>query len=270
MAKLTAVTAVAKKVAMAVTGLALCGFLVAHLAGNLQLLWNTTQFNAYAHFLTVSMGPLTLLFEAGLLAIFALHILDALVLLKGNYAARPVGYQSKAWGKSKSKKSRKSWSSTLMMWSGVVILLFVVFHVWHFKYHHPVASAPIVETGTAAAPIGLPNDSAVAAMPSKGEYDLARLVFNEFHSPIVVGIYLFCLAVLGAHLYHAVSSALTTVGANTRRFQTPILWFGKIFTVVICGAFMLFPILIITNVLKLPDTPPQTANSMAMGQALPE
>ena len=98
-------------------------FLVAHLAGNLQLLWNTTQFNAYAHFLTVSMGPLTLLFEAGLLAIFALHILDALVLLKGNYAARPVGYHSKAWGKSKSKKSRKSWSSTLMMWSGVVILL---------------------------------------------------------------------------------------------------------------------------------------------------
>jgi succinate dehydrogenase / fumarate reductase cytochrome b subunit len=269
MAKLTAVTAVAKKVAMAVTGLALCGFLVAHLAGNLQLLWNTSQFNAYAHFLTVSMGPLTLLFEAGLLAIFALHIIDAIVLLKGNYDARPVGYYKKGWGRSKSKRSRKSWSSTLMMWSGVVILLFVVFHVWHFKYHHPVASPPIVEPGTAAPAVGLPNDAPGAGVPSMQEYDLAQLVFNEFHSPIVVGIYLFCLFVLAAHLYHAVSSALTTVGANTPRFQKPILWIGKAFAIVIPGAFMLFPILILTGILHNPKPPVNAEANAALTEPAP-
>lgn len=276
MAKLTSITAVAKKVAMAVTGLALCGFLVAHLAGNLQLLWNTAQFNSYAHFLTISMGPLTILFELGLAAIFALHIIDAIVLLKGNYEARPVGYHKKAWGRSKSKKSRKSWSSTLMMWSGIIILLFVVFHVWHFKFHNPVASAPIGDGHSSGIALGvgggaISSTGPTQESPAHEQYDLARLVYNEFKSPIVTGIYLLCMAVLGMHLYHAVSSALTTVGANTPRFQKPILWLGKGFAVVICSAFAIIPILIFTNVLKLPEAPPQTATNMPLEQqALPE
>lgn len=249
MAKVTVFTTVAKKLIMAFTGLLLCAFLVAHLAGNLQLFWNTPQFNAYAHLLTVSEGPLVIVFELCLLAIFCLHIFDAVVLVKGNYDARPVGYYKKGLARSKSDKTRKSASSTFMMWSGVVILLFVIFHVWHFKYKHALYadSGPQVTQNTSGSPV-------------EETYDLAKLVYDEFRHPAVTGIYVFVMFVLGMHLYHAVSSALTTLGANTPRFSKVLVWGGRLFTVVICSVFALIPILIQVGVLKLPP-PKDTAEA---------
>ena len=232
-------TAVGKKVVMAITGLALCIFLVGHLAGNIQLFWNQPQFNSYAHFLTMSMGPLTILFELCLLAVFLLHIADGLILVKTNADARPIGYVKKGWAKSKSKKSRKTASSTFMMWSGIGILFFVIFHVWHFKYHHPIASVA-------------PDMGGMSADPAHEQYDLALLVFNEFHSPLVAGIYIAAMALLGMHLYHAVSSALTTLGANHPRYAKGILWLGRIYTFVVCGIFALIPIAVFFHLVNSP------------------
>lgn len=256
MAKVTVFTTVAKKVVMAFTGLLLCAFLVAHLAGNLQLFWNTPQFNAYAHLLTVSEGPLVIIFELCLLAIFCLHIFDAIILVKGNYEARPVGYYKKGLARSKSNKTRKSISSTFMMWSGIVILLFVVFHVWHFKYKHGIYA-------TSGPPITSPANNS----PVEETYDLAKLVYDEFQHPLVSGIYVFVMFVLGMHLYHAVSSALTTLGANAPRFSKLLIWGGRIFTVVICSVFALIPILIQIHVLKLP--PPTDAPEVNSAMTLP-
>jgi succinate dehydrogenase / fumarate reductase cytochrome b subunit len=224
-------TAVGKKVLMAVTGLAMCIFLVGHLVGNLQLLWNQPQFDAYAHFLTISMKPVVIIMELGLLAILLVHVFDALALLKTNYAARPVGYHKKTWARAKSKKSRKSWASTLMMWSGTTILLFIVFHVWQMKFHNPVAS---------------PSPGYNAA----GEYQLATMVVNELRNPLIAGIYMVSLTLLGMHLWHAVSSALHTVGVSNPRYQTIVGLFGYGFTIVVVGGFMLFPILIFTGILQ--------------------
>jgi succinate dehydrogenase / fumarate reductase cytochrome b subunit len=272
MAKVTVFTAVAKKLVMAFTGLLLCAFLVAHLAGNLQLFWNTSQFNAYAHLLTVSEAPLVTLFELCLLAIFCIHILDAIVLLKGNYEARPQGYYKKGLARSKSNKTRKSASSTFMMWSGTLILVFVVFHLWHFKYKHGVYpdSGP-VSSGPAPA-VGVVNGGIAATGSGSAEetYDLAKLVYDEFQHPLVTLIYLAAMTVLAMHLYHAVSSALTTVGANTPRFTKPIIWLGRIFTLVICGGFALIPLLIQIHVLKLPPPPSEPqANAALMQPASP-
>ncbi len=235
---------------MAVTGLAMVVFLIGHLIGNLQLMWSGDQFNGYAHFLTAQ--PIVILIELGLLAIFLLHIVDALVLLQGNYAARPVPYHTKAWGRSKSKKSKKTWASTLMMWSGIAILLFVPFHIWHFKYHHPVASVaqgthdPSVVVGVGGAGVAT---SGAASTSGKEAYDLAMLVTNEFKNPFVAGIYILAMILLGLHMYHAISSALTSLGANHPRYQTLIMWGGRLFTVVIAGGFLLIPVLILSHVI---------------------
>ena len=219
-------TVVAKKIIMAITGLAMCAFLVGHLAGNLQLLWSTNQFNGYSHFLTAQ--PVIILIELGLLAILLIHVLDALILLKGNYEARPEGYYMKVGAKAKSENTHKTPSSTFMMWSGTAILMFIVFHIWHFKYHHGLTA-----DGQA---VGSVNPDGT------GGYDLAKLVTSEFHNPLIAGIYDCAMVLLGLHLYHAVSSAFTTLGANVPRYTWGILWLGRIFTVVVCGGFAILPL----------------------------
>ncbi len=240
-------TVVGKKILMAVTGLAMVVFLLGHLVGNLQLMWSGAQFNGYAKFLTAQ--PVVILIELGLMAIFILHIIDGVVLLNQNYSARPVPYHSKSWGRTKSKKSKKTWASTLMMWSGIIILLFVPFHVWHFKYHHPVAS-PVVNGGHSSGTVvgvggvGVGTAGNTTA-PAQDALDLAALVTNEFKSPIVTGIYIFAMIVLGFHMYHAISSSLTTLGANHPRYQKLIMWGGNLFTLVIAGGFLLIPALIL-------------------------
>jgi len=221
---------VSRKILMAITGLAMCLYLVAHLLGNLQLYFNQPQFDAYAHFLTVDMKPLVWVFRLGLLGIVTLHIVDSYALLKTNYAARPVPYHSKTWARTKSKKSKKSWASTLMQISGGIVLFFIVFHIWHFTMKNPVAStAPGVD--------------------QSGRYQLAALVINEFRNPVVTAIYLGSLLLIGMHLWHGVSSALRTMGADSPRYQFLIGLVGYGFTFLIVGGFMSIPILIYTGVL---------------------
>jgi succinate dehydrogenase / fumarate reductase cytochrome b subunit len=247
-------TAVGKKIVMAITGLAMCLFLVGHLAGNLLLIWGKDKFDAYANFLTPF--PLVPVMELGLLVILLFHVVDAFVLIRGNYNARPVPYHTKKWGRSKSKKSKKSFASTFMMWSGVIILFFIVFHVWHFKYHHPIASEPIpgghdssVVVGVGGAGIGTAGTEGGEAS-AKEAFSLAKLVLNEFSNPLVSGIYVLVMLILALHLWHAVSSAFTSLGANHPRYQKGLIWVGNIFTIVICGGFGIIPLLVLFKVVK--------------------
>lgn len=234
---------------MAVTGLAMVLFLIGHLVGNLQLMWSGAQFNGYARFLTAQ--PVVILIELGLLGIFLIHVIDAVVLVQGNSAARPVPYHTKKWGRTKSKRSKKTWASTMMMWTGIAILLFVPFHVWHFKYHHPVAS-PAISGGHASdtvVGVGSTGVASASGAPAAEATDLALLVTNEFKNPLVSGIYILAMLLLGMHMYHALSSALTSLGANHPRYQNIIVWGGKIFTIVIAGGFLLIPALILSGVI---------------------
>ena len=233
-------TTIAKKLLMAVTGLAMVLFLIGHLVGNLQLLWSSDQFNAYAHFLTAQ--PVVILVELGLMAILALHVVDAFVLLRQNYNARPTPYYSKTWGRTKSPRSKKTWSSTLMMWSGIFILVFIIGHIWHFKYHHPVASPAYGHDSSIA--VGVIGGGVASADGSSGESAtrLAQMVVAEFRNPFVAGIYILSMLILGAHLYHAISSAMTSLGGNHPRYQKLIMWAGNIFTAIITFGFLSIPL----------------------------
>lgn len=238
-------SAVGKKVVMALTGLALCIYLVAHLAGNLLLLIGRGQvFNTYAGFL--NSIPFLLLIELGLLAIFLIHAYDALRLTLENKKARPVEYQVKRWTREKSTRSRKSASSTTMMVSGTIILLFVALHVWHFKYNHPLGSAaPGVATeqvdATGTATLGVP-DADSPAEAREEQHDLANLVVTEFKKPWVSALYILCMIVLGLHLYHAVSSSFQSLGVSHPGATRGLLIFGRVFTIVIAGGFAFLPL----------------------------
>lgn len=230
---------IAKKIITALTGLALCIYLVGHLGGNLLLLMSGSAFNTYAH--TLTGLPFIIPVEIGLAALFLLHAYEALAITYQNRKARPVGYESKTWARTKSPKSRKTVSSTFMMWTGIAILIFTVLHVWHLKFGEYRAVQPdgtvITETRVMPDVEGSPEEASSHEMR-----DLHWLVVREFKKPWITGLYLASMLILGMHLYHAVWSAFQTLGVTNPLLRKAILYAGNGFTFIICGGFAFIPI----------------------------
>ena len=120
-------SAIGKKLMMAVTGLGFIGFLKVHLAGNLTLYGGKDAFNSYAEHLH-ALGPLVNIFEVGLLTLALIHILTGLTLFLGNWRARPSRYIVNATAGGRSLGSRT------MPYTGLIILLFVVYHLANFHF----------------------------------------------------------------------------------------------------------------------------------------
>jgi succinate dehydrogenase / fumarate reductase cytochrome b subunit len=206
-------SSVGTKVLIAFTGLALFLFLIAHLAGNLLLLSGPEAFNAYSHKLI--SNPLIYLAEAGLAAVFLLHIWKTVRNFFRNSAARPARYAVK---KPAGHTSRKTLSSTTMIVSGTTILVFLILHLKTFKF-------------------GAYYDAA-----EPGVRDLYRLTLEVFHHPGYVIWYVVAMAILGMHLRHGITSALQSLGAIPAGMTRRVLTAGAIVAFLIAGGFALIPI----------------------------
>lgn len=204
-------SSVAEKLLIALTGIALVLYLVAHLVGNTLLFLGPVTFNAYAHALI--SNPLIVPVEVGLAAIFVLHVWKTAVMWWRNRRARPEPYARSRWA---GPPSRKSLASTTMIYTGAVIAVFVVLHVAAFKY------GPAGEVA--------------------GRRDLYGLVVTFFDDPIHVGLYELCLVLLGFHLWHGFSSAFESLGVNAPRFTPKVLLAGKVLAVLIAGGFVFIPL----------------------------
>jgi succinate dehydrogenase / fumarate reductase cytochrome b subunit len=204
---------IGRKMLMALTGLALMGFLVLHLAGNLLLLSSAEAFNHYSHRLI--SNPLVYVAEALLLIWFVAHMITAVSVTLANRAARPDRY---AVTRRAAHTSHKSLASSTMIVSGIVVLLFVPLHLWTFKFgpYYPTAGDPEVR-------------------------DLARLALDVFHRPGYVAFYAVALAVIGFHLWHAFESALESLGFPYRTWVRRV---GQVLAVAIAGGFILIPLAI--------------------------
>ena len=237
---------ITKKILMAVTGLLLCVFLVLHLLGNTLLLFGNVAFNNYAHIL-MTWPPLVWAMEIGLAALFLLHAYQGIVVFLGNKAARPVGYEARHWSKEKSNASRKSTSSTTMIVTGSIILIFLFLHVGHFKFNK-FWTVKEYETDVSGIALGVTGGAAAATESAQEAHsqmrDLYRLVSEEFHKPLILILYLLAMIALGLHLNHAIFSATQTLGANNKRYEKAIWFAGRAFTFVVAGGFFLLPILI--------------------------
>ena len=207
-------TSIGTKLLLALTGLALVGFLIVHLAGNLLLFFGPAHFNDYAHALI--SNPLIIPAELGLLAIFLLHAIKAVLNVIANRAARRVGYETKKWA---GGPSRKSWASTSMIVTGLLTLLFVPLHLITFKYGPTYPGAD-------------------------GVRDLYRLVIEVFQSPWYVAYYVVMMVLVGLHLRHGVSSSLQSLGLIPERWTRAFLGAGIGLALVVGGGFVLIPIYI--------------------------
>jgi len=198
-------TAVGKKLLMAVTGLSFCGFLAAHLAGNLTLYGGADAFNSYAEHLH-SLGPLLTVAELGLLTLFVVHVLTGLVLFLQNLKARPQRYAV-----DRSAGGRTLGSRT-MPYTGVLILLFIIYHLMNFHF--------VDKSGTT----------------------IFAIVAGTFASPVHMVLYIAAMVVVALHVSHGFWSLFQTLGANHPKYMPAIKILGLLFALVVGVGFGFIPI----------------------------
>jgi len=177
---------IGRKVVMAVTGLLLVGFIIAHMVGNLLLYQGPEAINEYGHFLRTFLHGWGLwIARAGLLGATLLHIASAVSLAREELAARPVRYR--IW-----KANQSTYASRTMRWSGVIVLSFVVYHLLHFT-------------------VGSAHPDFIAE-------DVYHNVVSGFRPWPVALFYVLSMVLLGLHLRHGVWSLFQSLGVSHPRY----------------------------------------------------
>jgi succinate dehydrogenase / fumarate reductase cytochrome b subunit len=185
---------IGKKFVMALTGVLLFGYVIAHLLGNLQIFAGQDQINRYAAFLH-NPANAGLLWGARLVLLWAvgMHIVSSIQLWRMKQAARPQAYVKK-------DDAAASYASRTMMWSGPIVAAFVIFHILHLTAG---AVVPLHEIG--------PNEPNVRAN-----------VVDGFLNPAISGFYILAMILLCMHLYHGLWSMFQSLGFYHPRY-TPML-----------------------------------------------
>ena len=204
---------IGKKAVMAVTGVILFGFVLGHVAGNLQFFLGREVFDHYAALLRATpvllWGVRTLL-----LVSVILHIVASIQLTALKRKARPIGYQKKTAVDS-------SYASRTMMWSGPILAAFIVYH--HLQFTLGTVH-PSFEDGHV-------YDNVIAGF---------RVI------PVSIA-YIVAMALLGMHLNHGVWSASQSLGAGHPRFSAGIRRFANIFSILVVLGFISIPIAVLAG-----------------------
>lgn len=216
-----------KKFLMGFTGLVWVGFVIGHLIGNLLLLVGKDAFNGYALFLeTLGHGFAIYVAEAFLVATLLIHIFNGVSIALNRGEARPESY---AMTGNAGGRSRKGLASQFMIWTGIVLLGFLIFHIATFKFSHLID------------PLHTPR----YAVPGNYEHpNLYLVVVKRFSQPGYVAIYTFVMLLLGMHLKHGIWSALQSLGLLTRKTLPLAVTLATLLSVLLAVGFLLLPVTI--------------------------
>jgi len=208
---------------MALTGAFLFGWIFAHMAGNLKLYLGAEHFNEYAQWLRVMGAPAmphsTLLWVARIALLVAvwLHIQAATQLTIMNRNARPVDYTGRDY-------VTASYASRTMRWGGVIILLFVIYHLMHLTFGN--------------------------LHPDFVENDPYHNVVTGFQVWWTSAFYIIANLALGLHLYHGLWSMFNSLGLNHPKFNPWRRNFAAAFALIITLANVSFPIAVLIGVVR--------------------
>jgi succinate dehydrogenase / fumarate reductase cytochrome b subunit len=203
---------------MAVTGIVLFGFVVGHMIGNLQIFLGAEAINHYGEFLREFLhGTGIWIARGGLLIAVVAHIWAATALTLSNLSARPVGYR-------KSQSRETTYASRTMVWSGPILLLFVIYHLMHFTW------------GT--------------AHPGFIHGDVYHNVIVGFSSVPASTFYILAMLALGLHMYHGVWSMLQTLGLSHPRWNGLRFGFAVVSTIVVVAGNISIPLAVLTGLVR--------------------
>lgn len=207
-----AASSVGRKQIMGAAGIALYGFLLVHLLGNVGLLAGAERFNKYGHLLLHHLAEIIIPAEIFLTAAFIVHVVLAIQLKLENKAARPVGYEAKG------HHGRKTRYSMTMMLTGIVLLLFVIIHIAHFRLGAVTGAVTVTYDGVEMRDLYATSMEAFALW----WYTLA---------------YVAVFLLLFSHLAHGVQSSVQTLGFNHPKYRGIVRWGSRGYAVLISGGF---------------------------------
>jgi succinate dehydrogenase / fumarate reductase, cytochrome b subunit len=221
-------SSIGKKWIVALTGLLLVLFLAGHMTGNMLIYVGPKAFNDYAELLHHLLhGAGIWIARAGLLASLVLHVAATISLARQNKAARKK-YEYQA-------TIQASKSSRIMIWSGLTILAFVVFHLAHFT----------VRVGNEYNNPALYTDVAHMAATGLFRHDAWKMVIDGFSVWYVVVFYIIAMSLLCSHLSHGVSSIFQTLGLRTKKSASSITFISKAYAAGIWLGFVSIPVSIL-------------------------
>ncbi len=217
-----------KKYIMAITGVGLLGFIVTHLLGNLTLYYpDSVAFNTYAKGLH-DLGPLLYIAEVGLAGMFLTHFGMAVWLQQDKQKARYKKYEVAQT--TKGGGSRLSFMSNNMFITGVILFVFLIIHILHFK-------------------LGIWTEVEKTVMINGEEArDLYWVVQDGFSNPFWVAFYMGVMGILGLHLRHGFWSWIQSLGAMKPEWSDPIHKAGLAFAVAVAAGFFFIPLYFLFDV----------------------
>lgn len=214
---------IGKKVVMAATGAVLILFVLAHMAGNLKIFSGPAEINDYSRFLRevaypeFAYGQLLWIVRIVLLVCALLHITAAVQLTRLNWQARPVEYGSK-------KDVETTWSALTMRWGGLLLAVFIVFHLLHF------------------------TAGVVGFQPGQFEHLMVyQNVVAGFSNVPIALFYIVAMGALCLHLDHGIWSMLQTLGWATVDNTRSLRIFSRIVAILVFAGFVSVPISVLAG-----------------------
>jgi succinate dehydrogenase / fumarate reductase cytochrome b subunit len=200
-------TSVGRKWIMALTGMGAVLFLVGHLGGNLFYFFGEGAYNGYAEIL--HSIPVLPLIQAGLAAMFFIHIVFSLILTIGNKQARKEPYYKDVGA------GERNWSSFWMPASGILLLVYLLVHVWNMK---------------------------MGQFSSQLTY---AKVTSLLSSPVFAGIYIGGSFAVAWHLYHGAGSFMQSLGLRFSQYEKGIIYSGRGLAILLALGFASIPVYIL-------------------------
>lgn len=213
---------VGKKAVMAVSGLIMLGYLVVHMLGNLKIFFGSDEFNGYAHWLRTLGEPFLhyewalWLVRVVLLAAVVLHGVSAYQLSRRDIRARP--------GKYVHKRRRASYATRTMRWGGIILGLFIV---WH-----------LLDLTTLTV-----NESAQHGRP----YENVVATFSTWYGNT---LYITAMLALGLHIRHGFWSAAQTLGVGSAARDHVLKTSADVLALALTVGFIAVPVAVMTGVVS--------------------
>ena len=207
---------------MAITGQGMVLFTIVHLLGNSSIFAGPNGINSYAEHLH-SLGPVVWIFRLAMLALLSIHVIFGITLTVENSKANPAGYAV-------SRKVRANFSSENMIWTGLILLCFIVYHLLHFTVR---VTPGLVQT-----------------VDQMGRFNVFAMVTNSFQKGGTAFIYIAAMVALFLHLKHGIQSFFQTMGWSSDKSQPAIIKVGVVASVILLVGYASIPLFILTGILK--------------------
>ncbi len=221
-------SSIGQKYVMAITGCVLFLFVIFHMAGNLQIFLGPDTLNRYGHFLQ-SNPELLWPARAGLLLMVGLHIVAAVKLSAENKTARPLSYEH-------THIVAASYASRTMLMSGIIIFVFIVYHLLHFTVQMPA--------------INFIAQDFRALHDPKERHDVYRMMVLGYSNIWVSGFYILGMGLLCVHLSHGASSMFQSLGWKNQYYGRALDRFAIIAAGVIFAGNCSIPLAVLCGWIK--------------------